>query len=216
MTIAKLETSFDRIQKFYREGYKLNAQETEMCQRLEMAFSLLCETRVRTTAVKKYIAVLKQKGKTIAYSTAQHDFIAAEQLFAPIFKYTKEYLKLVVIESAIKDINRSEKILDAIFEEFDSNQKQNVTKKKREDKTNLLSSHNLNMYQRAMKSKDMAERRIIEASGLNVNDPNLPDFSKLQMNQFNINVSPDIYDFLKSVVSKGAVNVTELIKGNNG
>ena len=62
----------------------------------------------------------------------------------------------------------------------------------------------------------MAERRIIEASGLNVNDPNLPDFSKLQMNQFNINVSPDIYDFLKSVVSKGAVNVTELIKGNNG
>jgi len=178
------DLTFDKVERYYLSSGKLSPKEKEICERWELAFSLFAEQRSKKMAVQKYIGVLKQRGKNISEVQAYRDFTAAEKLFTPIHKYNKEFLKLVIIESALKDVAKAEEL----------------AKETKDTKS----------WVQIMDVKNKAEKRIIEAAGLTLNDPNLPDFGKLQANQFNINVDRKTLDMFRMMMKRGVVDVTEL------
>lgn len=182
------DDTFDKIEKYYHQNGKLSEKEQEICERWELAFSIFSAQKNRKVAVSKYLAVLAKKGKPQSIAQAYIDFRNAEKLFTPIQKYSKEFVRLVIIESAMRDVKSCEAMLH---------------KKKDID---------VKSWSEIMKVKDKAEKRIIDAAGLLVNDPQLPDFSKLIPSTFNINVDPKAMAMMKTFISKGTVDVTEVFK----
>jgi hypothetical protein len=63
-----------------------------------------------------------------------------------------------------------------------------------------------------MEIKNKAEKRIIDASGLSLNDPDLPDFGKLQANVFNINMDKQTMNMLQRMMQRGSIDITEVYK----
>lgn len=179
-------TTFDRIEKYYKNSARLSEKDREICERWELGFALLLEHKNRKVAVSKLIALQKTKGKSLSTNQAYEDISNAENLFAPLRKYTKEFIRLVVIESALKDVRKAEAM--------------------------AAKENDVKLWAEIMKVKDKAEKRIIEASGINLQDPNIPDFSKLEMNQFNIQLDPSIVNMMKHFISRGIVDVTEIFK----
>jgi len=179
-----IDDTFDKIEKYYKSSGKLSIKEQEICERWELAFALYSSQRNKKVAVSKYMAVLKQKGAELSIAQAYRDFTAAEKLFTPLHKYNKEFLRLIIINSALNDVRMAERFASKTTDS--------------------------KAWSEIMKVKNNAEKRIIEASGLTLNDPNLPDFTKLQANQFNINIDPTILTMLKKVMNHGAVDITEL------
>ncbi len=51
---------------------------------------------------------------------------------------------------------------------------------------------------------------MIKLSGLDQEDSDLPDFTKLEPSQFTINLPPEIMAFLRQLASKGAVNLSQV------
>jgi hypothetical protein len=182
--LIQYDDTFDKIEKYYRSSGSLSIKEKEICERWELAFAVFTVQRNKKLAVSKYLAVLKMKGIELSPAQAYRDFLAAEKLFTPLQKYSKEFLKLVIIESSLKDVRKSEE----------------MASKTKDPK----------QWAEIMKIKDKAEKRIIEASGLNINDPNLPDFSKLVANQFNINVDAGVLTMLQKFMQKGSIDATEI------
>ena len=63
-----------------------------------------------------------------------------------------------------------------------------------------------------MEIKNKAEYRIIQVSGVNDVDATLPDFTKIQPSQFNIDIPEELINLFLNTAKKGAVDVTDLMK----
>ena len=172
---------YDKIEKYYLNGHELSDKETEICSRWESAFALLCKHKLKSIAIKKYVAINK-----VSDRQAYFDFKNAERVFTPIQKYNKEFIRLVIIESCMRDIQESEK---------------------RAKKAQSSSE-----WSTIMQIKDRAEKRIIKASGLDQYDPNLPDFSKLQPHTYDIKLPEKVKNLFKNMIGKGVVDITALSK----
>lgn len=184
--LEPIDDTFDKIEKYYRSSGKLSAKESEICERWELAFAFLCHHRNKKIAVNKYIAALTAKGQVVSPATAYRDFESAQNLFVPLKKYSKEFLRLILIESAMRDIKNCEE---------------------RARKTN-----DVKLWAEIMKVKDKAEMRIIKSAGLDIDDPNMPDFSKLAIADININIDPQMKSMFDTLLKRGNVDVTQLFK----
>lgn len=177
--IQNTDDTFDKIESFYANGTALSEKETIICQRIESAYALLMKHRSKKIAVKKHAATSK-----ISLVQAYTDFKNAERIFNPLRKYSKEFLRLVTIESAMRDVRDCEK--------------------------RAKDTKNINEWEKIMKVKDRAEQRIIKASGLEQDDPNLPDFSKLKPHQYNVELPNEVKKMFFNLMSKGVVDITQL------
>lgn len=185
--INQREILFDKIERFYKEDGKLSQVEQEICQRWELAFSLLQKHRSKAVAISKYIRVLDKQGIKLAKNTAYSDFKKAEEIFTPITKVSKELQRLIIMESIDKDITKLK------------------VKQRKEDITNSLY---IQLQDQINKLYDLR----IKAGGLHQDDPNIPDFSQLQMPNIQVNVSPKVESMLKRMMANGAIDTTELTK----
>jgi hypothetical protein len=176
---------FDKIQKYYHESGKLSDKEREICMRYERAFALLCENKIRSVAIQKYIATFDPP---ISLPLAYKDFKAAEDIFAPMQKYTKDFLRMVIIESAMRDIAECERKLNP------------------EDGSEI----NVKDFGIIQAVKDKAEKRIISASGLKDEDVEKFDFAKLQAHIYQINVPKEVEKGFGKMLKKGVVDASEL------
>ena len=181
------DDTFDRIEKYYRQAGKLSPKETEICARWKLAFAIYAKQKNKKVAITKYLATLKSAGVELSEAQAYRDFTAAEKIFVPIHKYTKDFLKMVIIESALKDVKKAEA-------------------KAAEAKDDPKG------WAMCMEIKNKAEKRIIDASGLSLNDPDLPDFGKLQANVFNINMDKQTMNMLQRMMQRGSIDITEVYK----
>lgn len=177
---------FDRIEAYYLHTSALTEKDMEVCERWERAFSMLCEHRIKRVAIERFVESYRAQGITVSTATAYRDFTSAERLFAPMRKYSKDFLRLVTIESAMRDV------LEA------------------EARMKLLKPDELSKFAMLQEVKDRAERRIISAAGLRKDDPNVLDFSKLEPSTFLIQAPDDIMKMYKNITSKGVVNITDL------
>lgn len=185
--IHQKEELFDRIERYYKGEGNLKPSEQKICERWELAFSLLQKHRSKKIAISKYLKILAFQGTEISKNTAYADFQKAEAIFTPIHKVSKDLQRIVLIESIEKDI---------------TNLKQRQQKKDCSERMFLAYQDQIN------KLYDLR----IKAGGLLKDDPNLPDFSKIQMPDIQINVSPKIEMLLRQLTATGVVDTTELIK----
>jgi hypothetical protein len=176
---------FDKIQRYYLEDGPLSSKEKEMVQRYELIFSLFTEHRHRGETLSKYIAVCAEKGIDISLGTAYRDLKTAEKIFVPMGKYSTEFLRQTIIESALRDIANLEKKLN---------------KKK-------LSHDN---YVNFMRLKHLAETRIGKYSGLLHEDSRLPDFDKLQPHTIQLELSPTSLLMLDKMYDGNIVDLTNI------
>jgi hypothetical protein len=177
---------YDKINSYYLTGYKLSEKDKEIAERWELSFALLSEHRSRKVAVNKLIAVSEKKGKQMSVAQAYRDMANAERIFAPLKQYSKEFLRLVIIESAIRDIKECDR------------------KSKKE-----ISIRDWGILKGI---KDKAENRIIEVSGLKDVDVDTPDFEKLIPSDYNIVLPDGLTDMFKRVIQKGVVDVTSVMQ----
>jgi hypothetical protein len=174
----------DRIERYYLDNGKLTNEERKISERLELAFALLSHHKVKKIAITKYLATQKAKGDEISLVTAYNDMKLAEKIFVPLQKYSKEFLRLMVIESAQNDIKRLE--------------------------SKIATCKDNKLYISLMAQKDRCRETIIKAGGLMLNDANIPDFSKVQPPDIQINLPPQTISILTKMLKAGVFDTTEL------
>lgn len=180
----RLDTLKDRIEAYYLDNAILEAKDLEICQRLELVFSLYCHHRSKKETITKFLKLLEEKGKPISEVQAYRDLRTAEEIFTPLNKYQKEFLRLTIIQSALADIKRIE--------------------------ARMRSAKSNSEFVALLQTKDKREQRIVEASGLAIDDPNLPDFSKLIPHVFKIELPPQTIRVIKSISQSGVVDLTQI------
>ena len=92
-----------------------------------------------------------------------------------------------------------------------------VVKTGKDSKRALYEGYANKIYQMALHKSppdlDQANKALanmIKLSGLDENDPDLPDFSKLEPSQFTINLPPEILNVLRVLAHKGAINLSQV------
>lgn len=178
----KSDDQIDRLQRYYLESIELNPKEQQMCDRYETIFALYLHHKNRKETISKYIALMEKKGISVATQSAYRDLQNAEKLFAPIRQYNKEFLKIMLIESAMADLKRIDQ--------------------------QLKKPKNPSEFAALLNTKDRVERRIIDLSGLNRDDSQLPDFANLLPHQFNIEVPQQLVDLFLNFSKSGVSDLT--------
>lgn len=122
--------------------------------------------------------------------------------------------KVVRFMIKIYDISRSQAYMDIrqatkMFGE--------VIKTSKDSKRAIYEGYANKIYHLALRKDppdlDQANKALanmIKLSGLDENDPDLPDFSKLEPSHFTINLPAEILGFLQKLAQKGAVNLTQV------
>lgn len=182
----------EQVERYYSGEQKLTEKELEIVQRWELAFSLLRKHRIKRVVVKKLIAIIEAGGGTLSPAQAYRDISQAEQVFTPIQKTSKDFQRLMLIESAIKD-------LEAIKKRMNS-----------KDKDGCINMSD-KQFNDLMLLKNKVEWRLIELSGISDDIADLPDFSLIQPNTYSIQIDESTLGMLRSVLSKGAVDASELL-----
>lgn len=177
---------FDRIQRYYESNDSLSPKELEMAERWELAFALISKHRSKKMAVVQYQKILARKGTPISQAQAYRDMNSAQTVFVPLQSYTKEFLRLVVIESSTRDIKRAEK--------------------------KARSAKSIKDWKDAMVIKDKAETRLMKAAGIDDQNPDLPDFSVLEAPPIQSNFPPELMEALAAITKKGVVDVTDFMQ----
>jgi hypothetical protein len=186
--IRKTNT-LDRIEAFYRHGEVLTSYEQKRCKRLELAFSLFLHHRSRKVAVSKYLSLCQSdvEFEEISISQAYRDMSQSEKLFAPIHQYKKEFIRLTIVESAVKDIKAIEKKLG----------EKDISLKNWSDLMSL---------------KNQVEKRLIDSTGLNLNDPDLPDFSAIKPPEYKVVIPEEVTKMIMNLSKSGVIDVSEMLK----
>jgi hypothetical protein len=185
--IQKYDDPFDRIEAFYAGSTKLSDADKRIAEKWELAFALLQKHRNKKIAVAKLMAIEQQNGRNLSQAQAYRDMQAAEKVFLPLVKYSKELLRHVMIESAQRDLKRLEKRMGE------------------QDGTNST-------WIKLMDLKHKTEMRIIELSGISDDINDLPDFSKLEVHTYNIGIPEGTLAMMTKLANSGTVDVTKLMK----
>lgn len=177
---------FDKLQAHYLNNSPLSPKEQIICKRLEMAGSLLNKHRSKRMAVPKLIALVEAEGNTLSRSQAYEDMKFAESLFYEVNSYSKQTLRYMIVEEAINDSKQASELATIA----------------------LSGKHpDIKAWERAMNIKDKAEQRIIKASGLATEDPELPDFSAFDPGPITSSLPQSHQDFIENCLKNGVVDL---------
>lgn len=189
--IEKFEDAFSNIERYYKNQGRLSKREQELCERWELAFALLRAQKNKVVAQKKYKALMLSKGVILSESDIVRDFRHSIQLFAPISLYTKDFLRMVITESAMKRIDLQQRKARKSFE-----------------------SNNLSDYEKMIKLIQKDEEIIMKINALDSSDPDMPDFSKVEMTQINVQISSDNSKIFEKILGKGSFDMNEFEDAN--
>lgn len=189
----KRDNLFDKIERYYRGEMNLSPADKIMAERWELAFAFLKELKNKPLAIKKYMEVLKGEGREISLNTAYTDFKNAELIFVPIHKISKNLHRIIIIEQIDREIQKLE------------------SRQLRTDKDGNLICGDLayNDYQKQINRLLWIK---IKATGLEHEDPNLPDFTQIQMPDLQVNISPKLLQMLTQLMKSGVIDTTELTR----
>lgn len=186
--IEKIEDSYGNIERYYKNQGKLTKREQELVERWETAWSLLRANRNKIVAQKKYKSLMLNKGIVLSDNDVYKDFRYCVELFAPISTHTKDFLRLVLTDSAMKRIEINERRARKLFEE------------------NKVSD-----YERLVKLIQKDEELIMKINGLDTSDPEMPDFSKVQMTQINVNIDSTNNTIFKKILELGSFDLNNIM-----
>ena len=185
--IAKAKDTFERIEQYYHNDATLTAKEKEIAERYELTFALLQRHRNKKIVVSKMISLEKSKGRSISVAQVYRDIKTTENLFVPIVKYSKELMRHVLIESSQNDLKRIE---------------ERLSQKDLSDKA----------FVQLMSVKDRVIKTLVDITGIGDDDADLPDFSKLEVHQYNIGIPEPAMAMFNKMMEKGVVDITQFTK----
>jgi hypothetical protein len=185
--ISKFPDAYDRIEAYYTGNKKLSELDKRIAERWELAFLLLQKERNRKIAVSKLISIESRKGRKLSTAQAYADMISAEKLFLPIMDYSKDLLRHVMIESAQRDLKNLEERM------------------RKEIGTTA-------QWIKLMELKHKTESRLIELAGIDKDNPDLPDFSKLELARIEVNVPNHVMQIMDKLMETGVVDITKMME----
>ena len=185
--IEKIEDSYGNIERYYKNQGKLTKKEQELVERWETAWSLLRANRNKMVAQKKYKSLMLTKGIILSDNDVYRDFRYCVQLFAPISTHTKDFLRLVLTDAAMKRNEHNERRARHLFEQG-----------------------KISDYERLIKLIQKDEELIMKINGLDSSDPDMPDFSKVEMTQINVNINSTDSKMFAKILGQGAFDMNEI------
>lgn len=188
----KFEDYFSEVERYYKNGGKLSRKAEEYVQRWETAFAIMQEQRNKAVALKKYQEVMIKSGYVLSDYDVLRDFKNASLIFAPLHVYTKDFLRMVRTEAVMKRMEFLEQKAAEILAE---------------------DSKNIQAYERLIKLAQKDDELLIKYNALDVDDPELPNFAKLEMNQININVDKQSSALLQKILKGGAIDLNNFEDG---
>lgn len=174
----------DRLRDYYAQGKEsaLTSKDKEIKERIELAFGLWVEHKQKSIVVKM---LMDQRG--ISRAQAFRDLSMAEQLLYNINKYSKEFLRYTITESAFQEIQEIENKMAA--PENKGNTKLWISLSERRDK---------------------AYMRISKSNALDKEDIQIPKFNNLIFKQIQVNLPPEQLAAIQILVQGGSVNMNAL------
>jgi hypothetical protein len=185
--IEKIEDSYGNIERYYKNQGRLTKREQELVERWETAWSLLRANRNKIVAQKKYKSLMLNKGIILSDNDVYRDFRYCVQLFAPISTHTKDFLRLVLTDAAMKRNEINERRARKFFEDGKTAE-----------------------YEKLIKLIQKDEELIMKINGLDTSDPDMPDFSKVEMTQININIDSNNSKIFQRILGQGAFDMNEI------
>jgi hypothetical protein len=185
--IEKIEDSYGNIERYYKNQGRLTKREQELVERWETAWSLLRANRNKIVAQKKYKSLMLSRGIVLSDNDVYRDFRYCVQLFAPISTHTKDFLRLVLTDAAMKRNEINERRARKCYEEG-----------------------RITDYERLVKLIQKDEELIMKINGLDSTDPEMPDFSKVEMTQINVNIDSNNANLFKKILSLGSFDLNQI------
>jgi len=185
--IEKIEDSYGNIERYYKNQGRLTKREQELVERWETAWSLLRANRNKIVAQKKYKSLMLSRGIVLSDNDVYRDFRYCVQLFAPISTHTKDFLRLVLTDAAMKRNELNERRARKCYEEG-----------------------RIQDYERLVKLIQKDEELIMKINGLDSTDPEMPDFSKVEMTQINVNIDSNNANLFKKILSLGSFDLNQI------
>ena len=185
--IEKIEDSYGNIERYYKNQGRLTKREQELVERWETAWSLLRANRNKIVAQKKYKSLMLSRGIILSDNDVYRDFRYCVQLFAPISTHTKDFLRLVLTDAAMKRNEINERRARKCYEEG-----------------------RITDYERLVKLIQKDEELIMKINGLDSTDPEMPDFSKVEMTQINVNIDSNNANLFKKILSLGSFDLNQI------
>lgn len=185
--IEKIEDSYGNIERYYKNQGRLTKREQELVERWETAWSLLRANRNKIVAQKKYKSLMLSRGIVLSDNDIYRDFRYCVQLFAPISTHTKDFLRLVLTDAAMKRNEINERRARKCYEEG-----------------------RITDYERLVKLIQKDEELIMKINGLDSTDPEMPDFSKVEMTQINVNIDSNNANLFKKILSLGSFDLNQI------
>ena len=186
--LEKNEDHFGNIERYYKNAGKLSKKEQELCGRWETAFALLCHQKNKLIAKKKYKALMLKQGIILSDNEVYRDFKNSVDLFAPMSVHTKEFIRMTLTESIMKRMELQHK---KARDSYDKN--------------------DIATYEKMIKLIQKDEEILIKTNGIDSTDPDMPDFSKVEMTQINVNIDSNNSRIFSKILGQGAFDMNEII-----
>lgn len=184
---------FNQIQEHYIDGKTLPPKIQVIASRWQAAFMLLIHYKSKARVVKILSKMKDIDGNKTSQPQIYRDLRSAELLFGNVNKWQKDTIRYMINDSCLKEITQLEEMMNQA--------------KKKSDWDN---------YERFSRLKDKAETRLIKSNALDKEDPDIPDFTKLQPNQYLIGLDEQTNDLLKSILDdSGSVDVSKFLSDNS-
>jgi len=201
--LERIDSIQEQLENFYAGRGNLTAETEARMERVELAFGLLVKHRNKASAAAQMVRISAKSGdKPITLRTAYRDLDLAEKVILPLQKVSKESHRLMVINSALRDIRKAEKHIKHGERDWYMTEEHGEMVKKTKKP---FSPKEIQGY---MKIKDLAERRIIEAAGLKDNSE-IPDFSKLEPHTYEMQMPDDMREMLSALSQLGSFDVSK-------
>lgn len=201
--IEKQEDDFAMIERYYKHGNRLTKRQQEKAERWELAFSILRHTKNKSLASRKYKQLMERQGIALTDADVFKDFKHATQIFAPIGVYSKDFLRMVLTEAAMKRIDMNTKRAAHYFNseyETDADGKTTIINKTKDIKS----------YETLMRLIQKDEELIMKINALDSTDPELPNFARLEMNQITVNIDSTNQKLLSKIMEKGSFDFNDI------
>lgn len=201
--LEKIEDDFSMIERYYKHGHRLTKQQQAKVERWEAAFAILRHNKNKAVATKKYKKLMEANGVGLSDTEIYRDFRSASQLFAPMNVYSKDFLRMILTESAMKRIELNQRRARQYFGLVDDSVEDSTGAKTKVTK-------DLKSYETLMKLIQKDEELIMKINALDSTDPELPNFAKLEMNQITVNIDAANQSILNKILQKGSFDFNDV------
>ena len=177
--------AIENIRNFYSKGIALSKKQEFIRLQIEKAFSLYQHYKSKRLVVQMLMKT-KIDDKTISKASAYSYASSAEMLFGELRKYNKDFLRLMVVQDALEEKMKASEI-----------------------GAQALKTKDYKLWKMASDIFDRAENRIIKAGGLDRDNTEAPDFSRLESNVYVIMGDDDQRKKLAEGLKTGVIDLNE-------